>query len=85
MQETKEILREVLSKRRQERITSGHEGREGPNGDGSTNAPSVGAGEKAQVMGTGWVKLGVLSEGRYGSSYVIVSLFLINLQIKAIS
>lgn len=47
MQETKEILGEVLSKRRQERIPSGYEGREGPNRDGHTDAPSVKAREKA--------------------------------------
>lgn len=47
MQETKEILGEVLSKRRQERIPSGYEGREGPNRDGRTDAPSVKAREKA--------------------------------------
>lgn len=79
MQETKEILGEVLSKRRQERIPSGYEGWEGPNRDGRTDAPSVKAREKAQVLGKGWVKLGVLSEGRYDSFYIIVSLFLTNL------
>lgn len=69
------MVTERPSTRRQEGIPAGHEVREGPTWHGNRDVPSVETGGKAQDVGTGWVKLEVLSERGCGSFYATVSLF----------